>query len=338
MDMRMKINRGGKTMFKTLLLGSAFVAASVALPMAAMAEYPDRDVRVINPWGAGGGTDGIIRKITNIAEQQFDGVSLYVENIEGGISATGVSQLMKAKPDGYTVGVLTYDSVITVPWQNMLPSYDMSKLKLIARLTSEADAVIVDASSDYKTLDDLLAAAKAEPGKVRIGIQNLGGRIHLTLLQLQALTDTKFKIIAYPGGAAGQKEAMLSNEVDVVITSLGDFSNLLEDGTARGIVEFSNAKNPTYDVPTAEEAGIDLQNGSFIILAAPAGVSDEVVSTLETAYKTAYDSEEFQGWISKIGVTPNWLGSDEVTGWSEETAKTLFDEMDGLAESGVLSK
>lgn len=177
----------------------------------------------------------------------------------------------------------------------MLPSYKMDKLDLIARITSEADAITVDANSDYNSLDDLLAAAKADPGKVRIGVQNLGGRVHLTLLQLQKLTDTEFKIVSYPGGAAPQKEALLSDEVDVVMTSLGDFANLIEDGTARGIVEFSDAKNPTYDVPTAEEAGVDLLNGSFIVIAAPAGTPEDVVAKIEAAYQAAYEFRRIPG-------------------------------------------
>ncbi|MGI3170862.1 Bug family tripartite tricarboxylate transporter substrate binding protein [Pseudooceanicola sp. C21-150M6] len=319
-------------------LAAVALATTALAPVAALADYPERDIRVVVPWGAGGGTDGIVRKITTIAEQSLDGASMYVENIEGGVSATGVGQVMSAKPDGYTIGALTYDSVVTVPWQGMLPSYKMDKLKLIARLTSEADAMIVDATSDYQSMSDLIAAAKADPGKVRVAVQNLGGRVHLTLLQLEAETGAKFKIVSYPGGAAPQKEALLSDEVDVVLTSLGDFASLLEDGTAKGIMEFSDARNPTYDVPTAPEEGISVLNGSFIVIAAPANTPDDVVAKIEGAYKAAYDSEEFQSWISKIGVTPNWMGSDEVTGWADETAQGLFEEMDGLVESGILSK
>ena len=322
---------------KRTLIGAAAMITTVLVPLAAMAEYPERDVRMIVPWGAGGGTDGIVRKVTTLAEDNFGG-TIYVENIEGGNSATGVGQVMSAKGDGYTLGALTYDSVVTVPWQGMLPSYKMDKLDLIARITSEADAIIVDANSDYNSLDDLLAAAKADPGKVRIGVQNLGGRVHLTLLQLQKLTDTEFKIVSYPGGAAPQKEALLSDEVDVVMTSLGDFANLIEDGTARGIVEFSDAKNPTYDVPTAEEAGVDLLNGSFIVIAAPAGTPEDVVAKIEAAYQAAYESAEFQDWLATIGVTPNWLVGDELDTWANDTAQGLFTEMDALVEAGVLSK
>ncbi len=324
-------------MKRRTFMGTVAAAMTVLTPMAALADYPERDIRVVVPWGAGGGTDGIVRKITTIAEEEM-GRSMYVENIEGGVSATGIAQVMGARPDGYTIGALTYDSIVTVPWQGMLPSYKMDRLKLIARITSEADAIIVDADSDYESISDLLEAAEADPGQVRIGVQNLGGRVHLTLLQLQAMTGADFRIISYPGGAAPQKEALLSNEVEVVLTSLGDFANLIEDGSVRGIVEFSDTRNPTYDVPTAPEEGIELLNGSFIALAAPADTPDEVVAKIESAYKAAYDSDEFQDWISQIGVTPNWMGSDEVTDWADETAQGLFDEMDSLVENGVLAK
>lgn len=323
---------------KKSILTLAGAIALTSMTGAALADYPERDIRVIVPWGAGGGTDGIVRKLTTIAEENLD-VSMYAENIEGGVSATGIGQLMSARPDGYTIGALTYDSLVTVPWQDMLPSYDIDKLKLIARVTSEPDAIVVDADSDYQTIHDLIEAAKENPGEIRVAIQNLGGRIHLAILQLQELTDTEFRIVSYPGGAAPQKEAILSDEVDVALTSLGDFSNLLEDGTVRGLVEFSDTQNPTYpDVPTTADEGIDLQIGSFIVFAAPADTPEEAISTLENAYKTAYDSDEFQEWVANVGVTPNWLGTDEVTAWADETSESLFSEMDALVEAGVMSK
>lgn len=325
-------------MYKKFLTLLAAGAMGALMPSAAMADYPEKDIRVIVPWGAGGGTDGIVRKLTSIAEKNI-GASMYVENIEGGISATGVSQVMNARPDGYTIGALTYDSVVTVPWQGLLPSYKMDKLKLIARVTSEPDAIIVGSDTPYETIDDLIAAAKEAPGTVKIGIQNIGSRLHLAILQLQDETGAEFKIIAYPGGAAPQKEAILNDEVDVVATSLGDFAPLLESGDVRGILEFSETTNPTFNtVPTAKEAGLDLRMGSFIVFAAPAGTPDEAVEALEHAYKEALESDEFQTWVASVGVTPDWLGTDEVTQWAEETSKALFNQMDMLVEEGVIKR
>lgn len=324
---------------KKLTLAAFTTVATLSLAAGpALAEYPERDIRVVVPWGAGGGTDGIVRKLTTIAEEQLD-TSMYVENIEGGISATGISEVMSARPDGYTIGMLTYDSVITVPWQALLPNYKLDRLKLIARVTSEPDALIAATSSSYESLSDVVEAAKAAPGKVRIGMQNIGSRLHLAALQLQQETGTEFKLIAYPGGAAQQKEAMLNGEVELVTTSLGDFSSLLNEGSARGVVEFSDTPNPTYsDVPTAAAEDLSLRMGSFIVVAAPAGVSDEVVGKIEAAYQYALDSDEFQQWVADVGVTPNWLGSDDVTTWANDTQAGIFKQLDELVSSGVISR
>ncbi len=325
---------------RKILKSLAVVGSVVSLSFAttALAAYPEKDVKIIVPWGAGGGTDGIVRKIVSIAEKDFGG-SIYVENVEGGVSATGISQLMAADPDGYTVGALTYDSMITVPWQGLLPDYKLDRLTFISRVTAEPDALIVAKSSDYASLDDVIAAAKAKPGKIRIGMQNIGSRLHLAALQLQDEKDVSFKLIAYPGGAAAQKEAMLNGEVDIVTTSLGDFSSLLDDDKAMGVVEYSDTPNPTYsDVPTAADLGLKLRMGSFIVMAAPAGTPDDVVKKLESTFQAAYDSEEFQSWLAQVGVTPAWLGTDTVTPWANTTAETIYKQLDELVADGVISK
>ena len=323
---------------KKTLLGIACLASLAA--GAVQADFPNRDIRVIVPAAAGGGTDAIVRKVSNIAEESLP-VSMYVENVEGGMTATGLLQLMKARPDGQTVAAITYDSIITIPWKNMLPGFNMDKMRMIARITSEADAITVPENSPYQTLDDLIAAAKKEPGSIRIGIQNMGARTHLTLLQLQDLTGAEFKIVSYDNSAASQKEALLNGEVDAVVTSLGDLAPLIESGQARGLVEFSDTQNEGFpNVPpvTETDTGLDLQMGSFIVMVAPARTPDDVIEKLEATYHEAYESDEFQQWLKKIGVTPAWLGADDVTEWANDTQQQLFDTMDELVDKGVLEK
>ena len=303
-----------------------FAAAAPAFAQ----DYPAKDVRVVVPWGAGGGTDAIVRKITTLAEGELGG-TMYVENVEGGASATGIMEVMNAPDDGYTVGALTYDSVITVPRQGLLKSYSLDKLTPIARVTSEPDAVMVSKNAPFQTYEDMIAAAKENPGGIRVGIQNIGSRTHLAMLRLQELTGTEFDLIAYPGGAAPQKEALLSGEVDVVVTSLGDFAPLIQSGDAKGVVEFSTSRNPTYsDVPTTKEEGLDLQIGSFILLAVPEGTPDATVEKITAAYEAAYESDEFQSWVSNIGVTPSWLAGDEASAWVETTQAELYKLMDEI--------
>lgn len=322
---------------KTIL--TLFCLATLAANVA-YADFPSRDVRVIVPAAAGGGTDAIVRKISNIAEESLS-VSMYVENVEGGMTATGLLQLMKARPDGQTIAAITYDSIITIPWKGMLPGFTMEKMRMIARITSEADAITVSENAPYQTLGDLIAAAKEKPNSIRIGIQNMGARTHLTLLQLQEQTGAKFKIVSYDNSAASQKEALLNGEVDAVVTSLGDLAPLIESGQARGLVEFSDTQNEGFpDVPpvTETDTGLDLQMGSFIVMVAPARTPDDIIEKLETTYRKAYESDEFQQWLKQIGVTPAWLGTDEVTQWANDTQQRLFGTMDALVEKGVLEK
>ncbi|MGQ7248588.1 Bug family tripartite tricarboxylate transporter substrate binding protein [Halomonas sp. V046] len=322
------------TTLKTTL--GAVGALVVAVNTASAADYPAQDIRMIVPWGAGGGTDGIVRKISNLAEDALPG-TIYVENIEGGMSANGLVQLMGARPDGYNLVALTYDSVVTVPWQGMLSGYDIDKLSLIARITSEPDSVVVPDDSPYQSYEDLIAAAKAEPGSIRAGIQNMGSRTHLTLLQLQDQADVEFKVVSYPGGAAPQKEALLNGEVDFALTSLGDFESLISAGDARGLIEFTDTQSASFpDVPPASAKDLDIEMGSFVVLAGPKGLPQDVVDKLEQAYQQAYESEEFQDWLVQVGVTPNWLGAEEVTQWAEQTQEGLFARMDDLKDEGVL--
>ncbi len=321
---------------KALLAALALAVAGAG--SAPAQDFPSKDIRMIVPWGAGGGTDAIVRKISTIAEEQLP-VAIYVENIEGGLSGTGLMQVISARPDGQTLGALTYDSVITVPWQGLVPGYGLDKLALIAQITSEPDALMVRADGDYGTFEELVAAAMESPGQIPVAIQGLGSRVHLAMLQIQEQTGAEFKLVSYPGGAAPQKEAILNGEVEAAITSLGDFASLIEDGQVEGVVELSDTPNPAFpDVPIASDVGLDLQIGSFIILAAPAGTDAEIVTQLEQVYQAAHESEEFQTWLAQVGVTSAWRGSAEAAEWAKSTQEDYFAIMQGLVDQGIIKK
>lgn len=326
---------------RSLLLptvSTALLASVLALSTTttALAEYPDRPIQAIVPWGAGGGADGIVRKIMSIAEGELP-QSVFVENLDGGVTSIGINRLMNSPADGYTVGALTYDSVVTVPWEGILPGYSLDKLDMIALVTTEPNALIVGGDTDYASFDDLISAAKEAEGEINVGIMGLGSMTHLTLLQLQEITDTRFRIVAYPDGSPGQKEGVLSGEVVAAVTSLGDFAPLLTSGDARGLVEFSASKNPGFpDVPISEEVGLSLQTGSFLLFAVPAGTPDEAKQVLEAAIKTAWNSDEFQDWARKVGVTATWMGSDEVTGFAMDFQTEIFKTLKELTDQGIL--
>ncbi|UTW10655.1 Bug family tripartite tricarboxylate transporter substrate binding protein [Marinobacterium rhizophilum] len=310
----------------SLALGALVLSSS-----AMAADFPSRDIRLIVPWPAGGGADAISRKISNIAEQNMP-VSIYVENIGGAVTATGLMQMTKSRPDGHTVGVLTYDSVITLPRGNMVPGYSLENMAPIARITREADAIVVSKSSGYSSFEELIAAAKANPNTVRIGVAPEGSGPYLAVRRLEEKTGVDFNVITYPGSSTAEAEALLSGELDGAISSLGDFSGILESGDAIGLVELSSEQNPSYQsVPPISTLGYELETGSFIILAAPKNTPAEALATLETAFQGAFESEEFQTWVTSIGVTPSWLGASDVQSWMGELQAETFKVMDELS-------
>ncbi|AWI78494.1 MAG: tripartite tricarboxylate transporter substrate binding protein [Betaproteobacteria bacterium HGW-Betaproteobacteria-13] len=306
--------------------GLCALAASVSA-----ADFPARDIRLIVPWPAGGGADGISRKISQIAEKNLD-KSIYVENIGGAVTATGLMQMTKARPDGHTIGVLTYDSIITLPRGKMVPGYSLDKMTPIARITKEADAIVVSKQSGFKSFEELISAAKAKPNTVRVGVAPKGSGPYLAVRRLEKMAGVKFNVISYAGSSSAEAEALLSGELDAAISSLGDFNGIISSGDALGIVELSSEQNPSFpNVPPISTLGYELETGSFILLAAPKNTPPAALSKLEAAFKQAYDSKDFQAWLVTIGVTPSWLGSDGVQKWIDQLQSTTFKVMDELS-------
>lgn len=306
-------------------VSACLVSASVSA-----AAFPTKDIRLIVPWPAGGGADAISRKISNIAEQELP-KSIYVENISGAVTATGLMQMTRSRPDGHTVGVLTYDSVITLPRGKMVPGYSLEKMTPIARITREADAIVVSKHSGFNTFKELIDAAKENPNTVRVGVAPKGSGPYLAVRRLEKQTGVKFNVITYPGSSSAEAEALLSGELDAAISSLGDFSGIIGSGDAKGVVELSSQQNPSFsDVPPISTFGYQLETGSFILLAAPKNTPKDAIATLESAFKTAFESNEFQSWVNTIGVTPSWLGSSDVQTWIDELQASTFKVMDDL--------
>ncbi len=301
------------------------------------ADFPTKDIRMICPWDAGGGADGITRTISHYAQSHLP-ASIYVENLTGGVTGPAVFEVMSSRPDGYTLGTLTYDSVITIPRKKMIPGYDLKKLKYIANITREGYGLITHKNAPWKTLDDLIVDAKKRPKKITIGILGFGGVSHLPLIEFEEMAGVEFKYIPYKGSAA-QNEALLMTEVDIISTSIGDAFSVLETGDARGIAVMESERNPKApNIPTFKEEGYDLVRGSFLLIAAPAGIPDNRAKILEEAFKKAYNDPKFLEWADKVGVEAAWMNSQETERFVFETKDRINKLMDDLVEQGILKE
>lgn len=300
-------------------------------------EYPSHDIQFYVNADAGGGTDAICRKVAQMVEENT-GATFYIVNKPGVADSVGPSLTMDAKPDGYTICNLNYGSVVTAVYEGVVDNYSMDRLKPIALITEESDSIVASKDAPFSTFDEMIAYAKEHPGEVRVGDQGIGSRVNLTVNMIEDEYGVEFNKVSYISSAP-QREALLNGEVDVILSSLGDFNSIIESGDAVPLVEFSEERNPAYpDVPTCLELGMgeEYVTGSFIILAAPAGTPDEITDLLQDAFQEVVESDEFVEWTQTIGVTPHFMPGDEVVDFMADIQEKDFAALDELnAEEGA---
>jgi len=317
-----------------LVVGTMFTFLGTA---SAADDYPSKDVKLIINSSPGGGTDTIHRKLASLIEKEVD-ATFFVVNKPGSGAALGPYEVMRARPDGYTIGNLVQDSVVSAVYTKLIPNYDLNKLNIFAIVSSEPEALMVKGDSPYKTFEDFIAAAKAKPGEVRLGITSIGGRPSILALQMQDLYGVKFNTVQYVEGAPAQREALLSGEADAVLTSLGDFNAVLQNKQVRGLVEFSLEQNETYpDVPTIASKGHpELEIGSFAAMAAPADTPQPIIDKLEKLYYNAQHSKDFRDWCVSVGVSPTWYGQKDAAKFIKDTQAKAFKVLDRMKAEGIL--
>ncbi|WP_251363866.1 tripartite tricarboxylate transporter substrate binding protein, partial [Epibacterium ulvae] len=261
-------------MFKAVLTGTA-LAAGVA--GAAYAEFPERPITLIVPWGAGGGTDATGRIIANLLKDEL-GQPVNVVNRTGGGGVVGHSAIAMAKPDGYTIGVITVETGM-MHWAG-LTDLTHDGFTPIALFNSDPAGVMVAADSPWNSLDDMLAAVKADPGKHKGSGTGQGGIWHLALagmLNAEGLDASVAPWVPSKGAAAGLQE-LVAGGVSVVTSSVVEASGLISAGKVKALAVMSSERLSSFpDVPTLTEAfGPEWEMAAWRGLAAPTGLLSDV--------------------------------------------------------------
>lgn len=320
---------------------TAIGAFLLALPFAGPAtaqDYPEKDITHIMPWGAGGGTDTVMRTFMNFAEEQL-GVGINTQNIDGAQSGIGTLRLMKAQPDGYTIGSLTWDSVITVPYYGLVPGYDTEQLTYLGSVTVHPTVLAVASDSPYETLEDFIAAAKEAPGELSISNVGNGGVWHLPALDMADAAGIEVSHIPYPDGSGAQREALLSGETDAASLSASAIYPAVESGQAR-VLAVMGAERSEFlpDTPTFTELGLDVVWGSFRLIAAPKGIDAGQRQTLEDAFAAVFEMPEFQERAEETAMGAVWMNGEETAEYVKTSQEKAFALIDDLVEQGILEK
>ena len=277
-------------------------AALVVAATTTQAQYPNRPVQLIVPWGAGGGTDATARIIATLLEKELK-QPFNVVNRTGGSGVVGHDAIAKAAPDGYTIGLITVE--ITMMHHVGLTQLKHTDYTPIGLVNADPAAINVRADSPYKSVKDLLNAIKANPGKFKASGTGQGGIWHLAiagLLKQQGIDPNALPWVPSNGAAPGMQD-MVAGGVEVVPCSIPEARPMIDAGKARALAIMDANPPALYpNVPTLKkELGTDWAIAAWRVIAAPKGIPADAQKTLVTALKKVYDSKEYKDFMASRG-------------------------------------
>jgi tripartite-type tricarboxylate transporter receptor subunit TctC len=262
-------------------------------------DFPKKQIELIVPFAAGGGTDAVARAFADVAKKHLP-EPMGVVNKTGGGGAIGMADGANAKPDGYKATLVTVELAIL---PNLgLASFTSDDLKPVAQLNADPSAVTVRADSKWQTLEEFLEYAKANPEKVRVGNAGSGSIWHLAAASLGDKTGAKFSHIPYEGGAPAVT-ALLGGHVEAVTVSPAEVSAQVSAGKLRMLGVMADERLEAYkDVPTLKEKNIDLSMGTWRGIAVPKETPQEVVDVLKEATSKAVEEQSFKDVLAKMNL------------------------------------
>jgi tripartite-type tricarboxylate transporter receptor subunit TctC len=295
-----------------LVVGLAIcVALSAAAPAASAGEaFPTRSITLIVPYPAGGATDVVTRPLAEGAKKAL-GQSVIVDNRAGGGGAVGVGAIVGKKPDGYLLAVAV-ESLHRNSYINKLPFDTVKDLSPIMGFSGNLYGILVRSDSPHKTLKDLLAHIKANPGKVSYMASGVGTSGHIAMEEL-AVKAGNLKLSHVPSkGDQESSAALLGGHVDFISTSSG-FIPLVEAGQLRLLAVYSSKRAKKFsDVPTVAELGYGVIQEAPIAVFGPKGMPTDVVKILHDAFKKAMDDPAFLGAMDKFQMPVLYMGTAEL--------------------------
>ncbi len=259
----------------------ATVAVSLSVAGAHAQGYPTKPVHIIVPYAAGGSTD-IAARVLAAKLTEFWGQQVVIENRPGGNGFIGMSAGAKAAADGYTLTLATVGDAAVNPSLFASVPFDMERDFMPISMVSDADLVlVVSKDAPYKSVADVLAAAKAQPGRLSVATPGTGTMPHIVLEWMALNTGTQFQHVPYKGGGPGAA-AVAAGDVPIGILSASGVASFVKSGHVR-LLAVCGDKRSSFDpsVPTLQESGVKEVNGSgWAALFAPKGTPPAIVEKL----------------------------------------------------------
>lgn len=309
-------------------LGAALLSS---IRPAAAAEWPDRPIRAVVPYGPGGVTDNMMRLLASKLTQRL-GQSVVVENRVGAGGIIGTENIIRSQPDGYSLLFATA-TLSVYPSFNRNFTYDIHKVfQPISIVASAPYVIMVSGNSPFRTLQDLIENARANPNKLNFGSPGVGTTTHLAFEAFLSAAGIKMTHVPYSGSAA-VLTALMSSDIQVMLDTYSGLAGTVEAGQGRALA-VTSAQRAAFksDIPTVDEAGVpgfavDTWFGLLAPARTPAAIVEKLVRELGAVLKDPVIVENFSRQGAVVGGTP------------DDFAKTLVTEQNRwakvIADAGI---
>lgn len=296
---------------RLIAIALAVGMAALTLGMAsAQSDYPNRTVRIIVPYGPGGGVDINTRALAPYL-QKYLGVNVVVENHSGSGGITGHTLGAFAKPDGYTLTMVS-PGIDAAPLLVKGVTFTPYDYEYIGQVTFVPNFLIVSAKSQFQTLDDLVSYAKAHPDEVTTGMDNGWPSSNVANAVFQGAAGIKVREITGYEGGASRLAAILGGHLDYSFHNVNEVLPHYKAGDVRVLAAAALKRSPLMpDVPTFQEQGYDVTVGVWRTLAAPKGTPQAIIDKVNAALQKALADPQLKQDFDKAGLTVDYLSPSD---------------------------
>lgn len=271
-------------------------------------DYPTKNVQMIIPYAAGGGTDTLARLVAASMEKEW-GQSVVVANKAGGLGQVGLTELSAAKPDGYTLGTLSNLDHILVLLTGENVSYTYDSFSYLGAVNTTANVMMASKGSGFVSMDELIEHAKENPGKITVAVS---GKTHIAeVALLEQAAGIELTTVMQDGGG-DSLNAVLGGHVDCAVLDK-NFVAQVEGQGVMVLATFSGERlSKIPDIPTMKELGYNVATETYRVFAVPADTPQKVQDKIAETIRKVSEKEEFQNSMEEIGEIYRFLNQEEV--------------------------
>lgn len=312
----------------------SLVLYAAAGPFGAWAVYPDKPIRLIVPFTAGGATDLAGRLLADELGKKLGG-SVFVENREGAAGVIGVQAVARSPADGNTL-VIAGNSLFT-SHKTLYPNLPYDPLKdfePVARISAGSHIIVVKPTSPLRDVKDLIKAAMVKPGGITYGSGGKGTSVHLAAELFQVQSNVKLMHVPYRGTSLAVN-GLLAGDTDLMFDTTASAFPRIKSGQLRPLGITSVARSPDLpNVPSVAEQGMPKYEALFWLgLYAPKGTSPDILRTLELAVRDVLALDNVKSKLADLGMTPYFADRTEL---ARQVARETVEWADVIKKSGVV--